>query len=154
LTEHIPEIILNRLIQDCITYRLTDKESQSYVKQYTVVTLSEKYINKKKKEIESEPNITQWLNHHTRIGFIREHKTRMNEMEKIQEKLIHLFLSENDTKLLLLISERIESINRRLSELNLGSPIIAQIKKKLEVANTDSGENTHRVQNSPIITNT
>jgi len=143
LTEHIPEIILNRLVQDCITYRLTDKESQGYIKQYTGVTFSEGYINKKKKEIESEPNITQWLNHHTRIGFIKEHKTRMDEMEKIQQKLIKLFLSEHDTKLLLLISERIESVNRRLSELNLGSPIISQIKQKMEVA--DTGEITSRV---------
>jgi len=149
LTDHIPEITLNRLIQDCVTYRLTDKDSQEYIKQYTEITLSEKYINKKKKEIESDPNIQQWLNHHTRIGFIKEHKTRMGEMEKIQQKLIKLFLSETDIKLVATLSERIESINRRLSELNLGSPIIAQIKLKMEVANT--GKDSPRIQDSPTI---
>lgn len=130
MTEHIPEEILNRLLQDCITYRLTDKESQQYIEQYTKVKFSEGHINKKKKQIDSELNITQWLNHHTRIGFKKEHKTRMDEMEKIQQRLIKLFLNEKDIRNVISLAERIEAINRRLSELNLGSPVIAQMKQK------------------------
>lgn len=154
MTEHIPEEILNRLLQDCITYRLTDKESQQYIEQYTKITFSEGYINKKKKKIESEPSITQWLNHHTRIGFIKEHKTRMGEMELIQQRLIKLFLNEKDVRNILSIAERMEAINRRLSELNLGSPVIAQMKQKIMEVTQDAGETSAGVQDSPITNNT
>ena len=149
MTNHTDETILNRLIQDCITYRLHDKDAQQYIKSYTGKKLSQGYISKKKKEVESEPKINLWLNHHTRIGFIRDHKSRMDEMEKVQGKLMNLFLTETNVRIIALLSERIESINTRLSELNLGSPIIAQIKQKMEVANT--GEITSRVSDSPEI---
>ena len=66
MTEHIPNHTLNILLQDCSTYRLTDKESQNYIEQYTKVKLHEKTINKKRKELEQDPHINQWLGHHTR----------------------------------------------------------------------------------------
>ena len=134
MTEHIPDHILNNLLQDCSTYRLTDRESQDYIKQYTDVELHEKTINKKRKQLENDPHINQWLNHHTRIGFVKEHKTRMNEMEKVQGRLMKKFLQTTDIQTIMELSDKIVNVNKRLSELTLGSPIIAQIKKKLEEA--------------------
>ena len=149
MTEHISNHILNRLLQDCSTYRLTDKESQNYIEQYTKVKLHEKTINKKRKELEQDPHINQWLGHHTRIGFVKEHKKRMDEIEKVQEKLMKQFLQTNETQTIMELSDKIVNINKRLSELNLGSPIIAQIKQKMEVI--EPGEDSPRVSDSPEI---
>ena len=132
MTEHIPEVTLKRLLLDCSTFRLTDKESQHYIEQYTRVKLHEKTINKKRKELESDPEINQWLGYQTRIGFVKQHRMRMEEMEKVQGRLMRTFLQTNDTQIIMELSDKIVNVNKRLSELNLGSPIIAQIKKKLE----------------------
>ena len=153
MTEHIPDHILKRLLQDCSIFRLTDKESQHYIEQYTNVILHEKTINKKRKELESDPVINQWLGYQTRIGFVKEHKKRMEEIEKVQSKLMKKFLQTNDTQTIMELSDKIVNVNKRLSELNLGSPIIAQIKKKLEEVEYVR-ESTTGISDSPEIITT
>jgi len=73
----------------------------------------------------------------------------MDEMEKVQGRLMKQFLQTNETQTIMELSREIVNVNKRLSELTLGSPIIAQIKKKLE--EVEIGKDTTGISNSPEI---
>ncbi|MDH3312236.1 MAG: hypothetical protein OEM28_03705 [Nitrosopumilus sp.] len=70
-------------------------------------------------------------------------------MEKVQGRLMKQFLQTNETQTIMELSREIVNVNKRLSELTLGSPIIAQIKKKLE--EVEIGKDTTGISNSPEI---
>jgi hypothetical protein len=92
--------------------------------------------------------LQSWLNHHTRIGFVLEHKKRIDEIELVISKLMNIFQNEiqnKNHKFILKLSERIESLNKRLTELYLGSPVISEIKKEVDIRND---EYTNRVSSS------
>jgi len=133
--------LLFNLVTDCETFRLSEKESKEYVKTKTngKCEISSRHYYRIKKRIRSDPETQSWMNYQARIGFVIEHKKRINEMEIVQKELMKLLLSETikdenkqNKELILKISSQIESANKRLSELNLGSPVIAEIKNQVK----------------------
>ena len=132
---------LYSLMIDCETYRLSEKESKEYIKRKTggECIISSRHYYRIKKHVRSEDACQRWMNHQTRIGFVIEHKKRIDEMEIVQSNLMKMLLSETtkdeskqNKDLILKISSQIESANKRLSELNLGSPVIAEIKNQVK----------------------
>lgn len=126
---------------ECETYRLSEKESMEYIKKKTggECITSSRHYHRIKKRIRSEDECQDWLNHQARFGFVIEHKKRIDEMEIVQRELMRLLLSETtkdesaqNKDLILKTLSQIESANKRLAELNLGSPVIAEIKNQME----------------------
>ena len=134
--------MLYNLVLDCETYRLSEEEAKEYVRKRTngKIELSHVQYYRIKRHIHSDPEIQNWFNHFTRIGFVIEHRKRIEEMELLQKTLLQEYYKElekpkgkGDKVWLLKLSERIESQNKRLSELTLGNPIIAKIKKQVDI---------------------
>lgn len=139
---------LHSLITDCETYRLSEKESMEYIRRKTdgQFSISSRHYYRIKKYIRSEPACQRWMNHEARIGFVIEHKKRIDEMELVQRELMKLLLKETareeikqDKNLILKISSQIESANKRLSELSLGTPVVAEIKNRVKEAGDAQG---------------
>lgn len=148
------KLLLQELIVDCETYRLTESEAKEYVSRRTngETELSHNRYYRMKRYIHSDPEIQSWFDHHTRIGFVIEHRKRISEMELVQKELLRLFEHETakneqdqDKTIILKLSAQIESTNKRLSELNLGNPVIAEIKKQVDIK---YGENAAGVSGS------
>lgn len=142
--------ILQMLIQDCIIFRLNFIESREYLEKNNV-KVSERHFYRIKKFIESDQNLQHWFNNHTKIGFMLEHKKRIDEIESVLGYLMKIFQTESKKEnhnIVIKLSERIESLNKRLSELYLGNPIISEIKKEVEIRN---GEDSNRDQSGTKI---
>ncbi len=140
---------LKKAVNDCIIFRLSTKESLEYIEQKNNGTgISERHFFRIKKFLESDEQLQYWLDHHTRVGFVLEHKKRIDEIELIISKLMNIFQNEiqnNNHKFVLKLSERIESLNKRLTELYLGNPVISEIKKEVDIRND---ERTDRISSS------
>lgn len=141
-------IDLKKVVNDCVIFRLSTKESLEYIEQKNSgVGISERHFFRIKKHLESDEQLQYWLNHHTKIGFVLEHKKRIDEIELLISKLMNIFQNEiqnKNNKFILKLSERIESLNKRLTELYLGNPVISEIKKEIDVRNDG---HTNRISN-------
>jgi hypothetical protein len=140
---------LNSLVQDCITYGLTEPEALKYI-EIRLKKISSSSYQLRKANVLSDKSIQIWLNHYTRIGFVSSHKQHIENIQKIlDDSLRQLFVEQNKTivddngvrkenrdeyKILRLKSD-IRYNTQLLSELNLGTPIISALKAKLEQKN-------------------
>ena len=132
-------IHLEQLVLDCDTYRLSEKEALEYISTRFRKSISARHYYRMKKKITSEDHLQDWLNEHARIGFVIEHKKRIDEIEIFRKALLeHLKnetlkpISEQDRKGIIQLFETLLKINHRLSELYLGNPIIQEIKNTIE----------------------
>ena len=130
---------LEQLVQDCETYRLSEKEALEYIKKRFGRKISARQYYRIKKKITSEEYLQDWFNEHARIGFVIEHKKRIDEMQAIHETLIGLLKkemfkdeTEQNRKGILQLFEILLKINHRLSELSLGNPVIHKIKNRID----------------------
>jgi hypothetical protein len=132
---------LNSLVQDCITFRLTETESLEYIKTRYGKPISAPSFNRRKANVSSDLSTETWLTHFTRIGFVKNHQQDIETISKIRDDSMHQLQIEIDKpnrdeyKILKLKGNIIET-TKLLSELNLGTPIISAIKSKLENAKT------------------
>ena len=128
---------INSLVQDCITFRLTETESLEYIKTRYGKSISSPSFNRRKANVSSDPSTQTWLNHFSRVGFLKNHQTDIETINKIRDDSMHQLQIEIDKpdrdeyKILKLKSD-IRDNTQLLSELNLGTPIISAIKAKLE----------------------
>ena len=131
--------LLDKLITDCITYRLTEKEAHKYIEQEYGRPISSKtyFTIKSKLESQSEETSLLWLNEFTRIGFVQLHKKLMDNLERIYEDNLNRFFIESrkeprNEELILKLNANIRENTTLLSNLSMGSPIIAAVKAKLQ----------------------
>ncbi len=129
ITKHVG----HQLAKDCITYRLSDDESVQYVRKYTGQEISLAWIAKAKAEVRKNRNINSWLADHARVGFAETHRQLMDEMALVQKRMLTEFLACTDEDRTIKLSSEIRENNKRISELNIGLPVIAQIKAKMEL---------------------
>ena len=131
--------LLDKLITDCITYRLREKEAHKYIEEEYGRPISSKtyFTIKSKLESQSEETSLLWLNEFTRIGFVQHHKKLMDNLERIYEDNLNRFFiaSRNEPRneeLILKLNANIRENTTLLSNLSMGSPIIAAVKAKLQ----------------------
>ena len=131
--------LLDKLVTDCITYRLTEKEAHKYIEQEYGRPISSKtyFTIKSKLESQSEETSLLWLNEFTRIGFVQLHKKLMDNLERIYEDNLNRFFIESrkeprNEELILKLNANIRENTTLLSNLSMGSPIIAAVKAKLQ----------------------
>lgn len=144
-TESTESRFLNSLIQDSIIYRLSINESLAYIKSRLGKAISEPCYKKRKAKALSDESTQIWLNHFTRIGFVKHHKEQIEIIEKIQQDSLRKFLIETSRRqelrneeLIHKLKQDIRENTKLLSELGLGTPILASIKAKLEQKEKDA----------------
>ena len=131
--------LLDKLVTDCITYSLTEKETHRYIEEEYGKPKSSKTYFTIKSRLESQSEVTSqlWLNEFTRIGFVQHHRKLIDNLERIYEDNLNRFFIESrkeprNDELILKINANIRENTRLLCELGLGSPIIAAVKAKLQ----------------------
>ena len=148
--------LLDKLVTDCITYRLTEKEAHRYIEEEYGKSISSKTYFTIKSRLESQSEVTSqlWLNEFTRIGFVQHHRKLIDNLERIYEDNLNRFFIESrkeprNDELILKINANIRENTRLLCELGLGSPIIAAVKAKLQRYESQSKiENRNHISNN------
>ena len=133
--------ILNALVSDCINYGFSEKESLAYIKSRLGREISAETYYRRKKSISSGEYANEWINYFSKIGFVVKHKQIIEVIEGLQQDTLKEYFIEksksyevrNKNELSKLRYEIRESA-KLLQELYLGTPIIAQLKAKIENA--------------------
>ena len=128
---------LNSLVQDCITFRLTETESLEYIKTRYGKTISAPSFNTGKAKVSSDLSTETWQTHFIRIGFVKNHQQDISTISKIRDDSMHQLQIEitktnRDEYKILKLKDNIIETTKLLSELNLGTPIVSSLKPKLE----------------------
>jgi len=99
------------------------------------------YRSYKKFALDDEA-LNNYFNEHTQIGFIREHKLRMEELKFVQKELMQNFYfqvsvdeekgGKKDDRKIVAYAQAIATVNARLEQISLSNPIIAAVKKKID----------------------
>ena len=75
---------LNSLVQDCITYKLSEREALEYIRlKFRSISLSS--LRLRKARVLSEQSMQIWLNDFTRIGFVANHREHIEHIERIMD---------------------------------------------------------------------
>lgn len=138
---------LKALVQDCITYRLTEKESLVYIAARFGKPISQAHYYVLKKRLESDSNAQDWINRFARTGFISEHMKRYNEMDLLLQVAFRMLIEEDskksderDPNVIFGLMSQITQISKRLTNLQSGTPILSQLSAMLQ------GRNQHHQQ--------
>ncbi len=130
---------LKALVQDCITYRLTEKESLVYIAERLGKPIGAAHYYTLKKSLESDSNAQDWINHFAKTGFISEHMKRYNEMDLLLQVAFRMLIDEDskksderDPNVIFGLMSQITQISKRLTNLQGGTPILSQIKALLD----------------------
>jgi len=129
--------LINELVKDCITYRLTETEALDYIRLRYGNKISLASYKRRKALFKSDLSTQVWLNDFTRIGYVINHRQHMSHINQIRDDSMHQFYIEinkptRDERKILALKDSIIETTKLLSELDLGTPIIAAIKRKLE----------------------
>ena len=131
--------ILMPLVADCVNYGFSEKEALEYIKARLGREISTNAYYKRKRQVDSGDYAREYLSYFTRIGFVIKHQQIIEVVEMIQKDTIRDYLVEQNR-----IGEgknkydirqlryEIRENAKLLQELSLGTPIIAQIKAKLD----------------------
>ena len=141
--------LLNELVKDCITYKLDTNEAVQYIEARYGKPVAASSYKARKARVLSDDSTNIWLNHFTRIGFLKNHQSDIETINKIRDDSMHQLQIEvskqdRDEYKILKLKADVRDNTQLLSELNLGTPIISAIKAKLESKN-DSNTKTLQV---------
>lgn len=144
------ESILHNLVTDCITYRLSEKESLEYITT-RYKKISRRHYFRIKKQILSDQELDDFFNHHARIGFVLDHKKRRDEMELVLGYLMKRWLSITEGNLfrfsdMTRLAETIIHVNQRAEDLSLSNSIIFKIKEDFEEANNEENRMSNELR--------
>jgi len=130
---------LMQLVQDCDTYRLSEKEALEYIKTRFEKPISARQYYRIKHTIQSEGAIKSWLDNFTNVGFVLEHKRRIDEIELIQKISMNLLKDETDepksernNDLILKLMGEIRKNIVFFVHTELGAPIVDEVHKKID----------------------
>jgi hypothetical protein len=133
--------ILTALVADCINYGFTEKESLTYIKSRIGREISAETYYRRKKQIDSGNYASEWLNYFTKVGFVVKHKEIIDVIEMVQHDTLKDYLNEQSKPFELRNKYEVSKLRyeirenaKLLQELSLGTPVIAQIKAKIENA--------------------
>jgi hypothetical protein len=122
---------------------LKANEALKYIEIEFGQSISPRSYRDRKAKLMSENSSNLWLSYFSRIGFVQHHKEQIDNIKKVQEERLKQFFIElqkpikerNDAKISR-INHDIRENARLLSELGLGTPILASIKRKIQENNT------------------
>lgn len=132
--------ILTALVADCINYGFSEKEALSYIKaRLGGKEISAETYYRRKKNIDSGNYAKEWSSYFSKVGFVVKHKQIIEVVEKMQQDILKDYLIENTKSFEIRNKNEISKLRyeiresaKLLQELYLDTPIIAQIKAKIE----------------------
>ncbi len=125
------------LVQDCLTHRLTEKESLEYIEKRTGEKVKRDTYYTWKNKLKSDKELDIFFNEHTRIGFVRDQRDRKDEIMSVLEGLMRRWKNMKgkekvDEYRMVRLSEAIINANKRMEEISLSNPVISAIKAKVD----------------------
>jgi hypothetical protein len=132
--------IINSLVSDCVNYGFTEKESLSYIKsRLGGKEISAETYYRRKKQVDSGNYANEWMSYFSKIGFVVKHKQIIEVVEMVQKDTIRDYLIEQSKSYEIKNKNEVSKLRyeirencKLMQELSLGTPIIAQIKAKIE----------------------
>jgi hypothetical protein len=136
-------------VRDCVTYSLTEREALAYIKNRTGDELNRRNYYRIKSFGQSEPSTQLWLSQFTKLGFVTEHRKHIDEVNKARAEMWRMILEEQQIKpaeqqdklLIAKLYSQIQENIKLASALNLGTPVIAQIKAMVDKASSNNNNN-------------
>lgn len=130
---------LNILIEDCLLYGFSEKESIEYINKRFGKPISLSVYYTRKRNIEAGKQADQWLTYFTKAGFLLHHKQLLDSINMIQQDNFKRLVKElekpseqqNELKVLTIKRDIRENV-KTLAELGTSTPIVSQVKKKME----------------------
>jgi hypothetical protein len=103
--------------------------------------LSEREIDRIRGGLRSQPALQYWLSNQVKVGFLTKHKELIDEMELVRSMYWAMINKEKskpeqeqkDGKITRLL-QMVTGCNHRIAELNMASPIVAQMKAFIEIS--------------------
>src|SRR5919198_5657452 len=137
-------------VRDCVTYSLTEREALAYIKNRTGGELKRRNYYRIKSFVQSEPSTQLWLSQFTKLGFVTEHRKHIDEVNKARSEMWRMVLDEQlkpdiiqDKQLIAKLYSQIQENIKLASALNLGTPVIAQIKAMVDKASSSANINNN-----------
>jgi hypothetical protein len=128
-------------VRNCLTYSSTETEALAYIKNRTDEELSIRHYYRIKSFVQSDPSPTQlWLSQFTELGFVTEDRKHIDEVNKARSEMRRILLveqskpddGEQDKHLISKLYSQIQENVKLASALNLGTPVVAQIKALID----------------------
>jgi len=133
--------ILLPLVADCVNYGFTEQEALSYIKARLGRPISINAYYTRKRKVDSGNYAKEWLSYFSKVGFVVKHKQIIEVADMLQQDTLRDYIIEKskpadirDHDLIIKYRYEIRENAKLIQELSLGTPIIAQIKAKLEHA--------------------
>ena len=129
--------LINELVKDCLLYRLTESEALDYIEKRYGKKIGLTSYKVRKAKLRSDVSTNIWLNHFTRIGFVQSHQGHIERINKLCDDSMHQLEKEiskpnRNERMILQLKDSIMEATKLLVGLDMGSPIIAEIKTRLE----------------------
>lgn len=132
-------LALQGLVGDCVNYGFSERESLAYIRGRFGKEISARTYYKFKKKVDNGEYSKQWLNYFTKVGFVIKHQQIIDVAEMIHKDTIRDYLIEQNRREEERSDLRIRQLrfdirenSKLLQELTLGTPIVAQIKAKID----------------------
>ena len=144
---------LQQLVKDCEILGLTEQESLEYIQKRfgKKISRSNYYSIKSNLKRNEEKMFKNRLDHHTKIKFVEDHFTRIDELSSLQKMLLKTLYEEMskpiDKRNLIGISKIASNINENITTLTVlssGSPFFEFLieRKVKEVKNSITNSNS------------
>jgi hypothetical protein len=137
-------------VRDCVTYSLTEREALAYIKNRTGDELNRRNYYRIKSFVQSDPSTQLWLSQFTKLGFVTEHRKHIDEVNKARSEMWRMILEEQskpdeeqDKQLIAKLYSQIQENVKLASALNLGTPVVAQIKAMVDKASSNNNNESY-----------
>jgi len=142
-----PSDFLNKLVSDCITFRLKEKEALEYIRLEFGEPISKRSYWDRRRRILSDNSQKSWMDWFSSVGFAQTHRRQTEDVENINNDSIHRLyqlthqnilgkIERVDENLILKLKDDIRQNIKLLAELSEATPVILAIKKRIEGART------------------
>lgn len=137
--------VLNPLVADCVYLELSERDALKYIEVRLGRKISKDAYYKRKKLVDTGEYARDWMNQFTKIGFIVSHQEQLSILQTLQKNTFRDYLDEyekapekrNEAKVQQLAYQIRENV-KLIEEVSLGTPVLAQLKAKLEHAESIS----------------
>lgn len=126
-------------VRDLLYNEPGSKLAIRYIKDVTGIQITKQRYNQIKKELLNDPEMAAWIDRYVGYGYIVTHRRILEELEILRDMYWSMINSENecpqdskDPYLLKGLMKDLREIEITISQISLGTPVLAQMKKLLD----------------------
>lgn len=131
---------------DCDLYNLGEKQALEYIKERLGKEISGRTYRRYRENVRNGIITNEWLNYYTKVGFAVQHQgfavqhqERVENAKHIHELTLRMLDQEQqkpnyerNNDIILRLKQHARENIKLISDLSLGTPIVSQIKKKIQ----------------------